>query len=213
MNDIPHQDGAAFFNALEKAIAYGGTIGDMSIVDAFDIAANHVAALLGDAVDTFQRKSYGTCVFLAITAIEETAKAELLAFRANQPDDGSKRGRDPLHIHFEKHVIAIRSTTFMGRLPKILGNSNCKRIKREAETGELVKLREQSLYIHASKDGVTAPATSISRTRAQEVLLLALESADDILVGWTNASYSLGQQFECWIASVNSSELSGDEST
>ena len=92
----------------------------------------------------------------------------------------------------------------MGRLPSLLGEAACARLQEEAETGVLNRLRERSLYFHVNGNDVTTPATAITADRAQEVLLLALESADDILVGWTNASYALGKRFEGWIADVSS---------
>jgi len=205
MTEKPHQDGTAFFAAVESAIAYGGgSLGGMSVADAFNAAASHVAVLLSDAVKAFQRKSYGTCVFLAITALEEAAKVDLLAFRVkSSPAPNAKRGRDPLLSHRKKHIIAVRPTVFMGgRLQQLLGDPTCARLQKEAEAGALVQLREQSLYVHADENGVTTPATAITASRAHEVLLLALVSADDILVGWTNASYALGERFDAWIAEV-----------
>ncbi len=88
----------------------------------------------------------------------------------------------------------------MGRLPKLLGNALCARLQREAEEGKLVALREQALYVHAGKDGVTTPATAITAPRGREMLLLALECADDVLVGWTGEWYRLGERYEAMIA-------------
>jgi len=42
-----------------------------------------------------------------------------------------------------------------------------------------------------------------ARARAREIVLLALESADDILVGLTNDSYQLGESVEAFIAQVS----------
>ena len=183
MTEKPDQDGAAFSAAVKSAIAYGGSLGGMSVVEAFDAAASHVAVLLSDAFEAFQRSSYGTRVFLAITALEEIAKAEIIVFRMEPPSTPrAKRGRDPLLNHFTKHVIAVRPTTFMGRLPKLLGNPVCARLQKEAETGALVQLRERSLYVHVDEHGLSTPETVITASRAQEVLLLALEAADDTLV-------------------------------
>jgi hypothetical protein len=92
--DKPHQNGEQFFEAVEKAIAAGEGLSDQDAVHLFDTAANHVASLLHDAVELFRRSSYGTSVFLSITAMEETAKAEILGFRAQRSD--KKSGRDPL---------------------------------------------------------------------------------------------------------------------
>ena len=82
--------------------------------------------------------------------------------------------------HASKHKLALRPTTFMGRLPKLLGAEQCARLQSEADAGDfLVSLRERALYIHVDEDGVSTPATAISEVCARELLLLALEVADD----------------------------------
>jgi AbiV family abortive infection protein len=200
MSDDSIQRDLAFIEAVQRAIDYGTFVGGESASATFDTAAEHVAVLLGDAADAFRRGSFGTSVFLAITAMEETAKAEVLGFRVKSRPDGSTRGRDPLRDHLQKHRIAIRPTTFMGRLPDLLGTEVCVRLREEAETGGLVKLRELALYVNFDKRGMSTPKSTISRDRAREILLLALECADDILVGWTDASYRVREIFEKWIA-------------
>jgi hypothetical protein len=73
-------DGNAFLEAMEAAIAYGGPAHGVPAVDLFNLAAEHVHRLLNDAVEAFTRGSFGTGVFLAITAMEETAKAGASCF-------------------------------------------------------------------------------------------------------------------------------------
>ncbi|MDP1747879.1 MAG: AbiV family abortive infection protein, partial [Reyranella sp.] len=159
MTDKPHRDGDAFIAAVDAAIAFDKSQGKLSSCE-FDVMASHVAVLLADAVAAFNRDSYGTCVFLSVTALEETTKAEILGFRG-KPGQVRRRKGDPMLSHAEKHRIAVRPTTFMGRLPKILGDDVCARLQREAEDGVLNRLREQSLYIHVDHTGVTTPATAI----------------------------------------------------
>ncbi|HVU41385.1 MAG TPA: AbiV family abortive infection protein [Xanthobacteraceae bacterium] len=188
-----------FLDLVQRSIDYGLSIGGSASV-IFDTAAEHVAVLLSDAVDSFRRGSFGTSIFLAITAMEETAKAEIITFRVRPRPDGSTRGRDPLRHHFTKHQLAIRETTFMGRLPNLLGPEVCARLKQEAGTGCFEKLREKALYVDFNEHGVHTPEATITQERAREIVLLALECADDILVGWTNASWLLRQRFEPWFA-------------
>jgi AbiV family abortive infection protein len=207
MTDKPHRDSTAFLAAVDAAIEHDKSPSGMLSSNEFDLMATHVAVLVADAVACFDRKSYGTCVFLSVTALEETAKAEMLGFRG-RPGPTPKGGRDPMLIHAQKHKIAVRPTTFFGRLPRILGNEVCARLQREAENGELNKLREQALYVHLDHTGVTTPATAVDATRAREILLLALETADDVLVGWTNASMVLGERFDAAIERLSSVELS-----
>lgn len=205
-----NNNGRAFFEAVEAAIAYGGPAHGVEITELFDVAAEHVCVLLADAVEAFRRGSFGTGVFLAITAMEETAKVEILAFRTMRPADAPRRGRDPMRNHASKHRLAVRPTTFMGRLPRLLGEERCAHLRLEAETGELVSLRERALYVHVDASGIATPATVIPEPRAREVMLLALEVADDVLVGWTNRSYVLGERFEAWLDELVAKESGND---
>jgi AbiV family abortive infection protein len=193
-----------FFTSVQAAIEFGGSGYGEDPVLGFDTASQHVLVLLEDAVDAFARSSYGTSVFLAITALEETAKNELLGFRVQKSDGGQKKRGDPLRSHMKKHALAVRPTTFMGRLPKSLGAETCARLKGEATDGTINRLRETAIYASCSADGeVSTPATAVDRTRAREIVLLALESADDILVGWTSDSYDLTEPFEALMARVS----------
>jgi AbiV family abortive infection protein len=193
-----------FFTAAQAAIEFGGPGYGEDPVFGFNTASQHVLVLLEDAVAGFARGSYGTSVFLAITALEETAKAELLGFRVQKPDGGQKRRGDPLRSHTKKHALAVRPTTFMGRLPKILGAETCTRLQQEATDGTINRLRETAIYASCSAEGkISTPTTAVDRTRAREIILLALESADDILVGWTSDSYNLTEPFEALIARVS----------
>jgi AbiV family abortive infection protein len=201
-SDYSIERAVAFVDLVQKAIDHGARVGGASAPEIFDAAAGHVVVLLGDAVDAFRRGSFGTSIFLALTAIEETAKAEIVTFRLKPGPDGPRCGRDPLRDHGQKHRLAIRETTFMGRLPDVLGPEACARLAREAESGGLTKLRESALYVNFDEHGVHAPEAAITRSQARELLLLALECADDILVGWTNASYGLRDRLDPWFTEL-----------
>ena len=165
MSDKPHRNGDAFFAAVDAAISHDKAPVRLT-AEELNTMTRHVAVLLDDAVAAFRRQSHGTCVFLAITAMEETAKAEVLAFRGRPESPPNRRG-DPMLNHAKKHFIAIRPTTFFGRLPKILGDEVCARLQREAEAGGFNRLREQALYIHLDHSGVTTPVTVVDRARAR----------------------------------------------
>jgi AbiV family abortive infection protein len=194
-------DSSDFFSVVQAAIDFGGPGYGEDIVSGFNTACQHVLVLLEDSVSAFARGSYGTSVFLAITALEETAKAEILGFRIEKPDDRKKKGGDPLRSHLKKHAIAVRPTTFMGRLPNILGAEVCKRLQREAIDGSINRLRETGINLNCSAGGeISTPAMVIEKARAREIVLLTLESADDILVAQTSEPYKLGQSIEALIA-------------
>jgi hypothetical protein len=111
MSRTPHQDGSAFFEAVQRAIDHGAPLAELSASETFNGAAQHVAVLLADAVDAFRRRSFGTSTFIAITALEEAAKAEVLGFRVRPRLGESKHVRDPMRDHRQKHLIAVRPTT------------------------------------------------------------------------------------------------------
>jgi AbiV family abortive infection protein len=157
-------EASEFFSAVQAAIDFGGPGYGEDPVLGFNAASRHVLVLLDDAVAALERGSYGTSVFLAITALEETAKAELLGFRIQKPEGAQKNRDDPLHSHTKKHALAVRPTTFMGRLPKILGAETCARLRQEATDGSINRLRETAIYVSCSADGkISAPAMAVDR--------------------------------------------------
>ena len=170
--------------AIENAITFGGAL--YTSVNDFNAAFDHVVATLDDAVLLFKRDSFNTSAFLAITAIEETAKAHVGIFRRERPD-GRAKGRDPLHDHRQKHRMAVLPTVFMGkRLQEALGPDACARLQRQAETDSFVGTREASLYCARSEGRFVTPRTAIEAARAWELLLLAIETLNDNLVGYTS---------------------------
>ena len=200
MTAKPHTDLTGFLEAVDAAIAHDKSPDGALTTAELDTMAAHVGVLLEDAAACYFRHSYGTSVFLSVTALEETAKAEMLAFRGRP---GPVRTRkDPMLDHASKHKIAVRPTTFMSALPRILGDGARARLQKEAEDGALKRVREEALYVHLDHNGVSTPAAIIGQPRARELLLLALVAADDVLVGWTHASYVLGERFDALIKQV-----------
>lgn len=92
----------------------------------FNKACDHVLALIEDALSFFNLTSYGTSVFLSITAIEETAKSEIGIYqRTNEADERSRR-KDPLLNHLSKYLIAILPTVFKRpRLEETIRKDRC----------------------------------------------------------------------------------------
>lgn len=91
VTDEPQRDATAFFAAVDAAIAHDKTSGMLTAAE-FDTMARHVAVLLDDAVACFWQ-SYGTCAFLSVTALEETAKTEMLCFRGRPRPEKNRRDR------------------------------------------------------------------------------------------------------------------------
>lgn len=171
---------------VESAVLFGGALyGEAAAVD-FNSAFDHVVALLDDAAVLFERSSFNTSAFLAITAIEETAKAHVGLFRKGG-DVAKRKGRDPLRDHKKKHQMGVLPTVFMGdRLTTVLGKDACVRLENEAQTDGFTATREASLYCVRLDGRFVTPHESVTKTRAWELLLLAIETLDDSLVGYSS---------------------------
>jgi AbiV family abortive infection protein len=181
------------FARVVEALDYGGALYVDPVPD-FKAACDHIAALLTDAAMLFERGSYGTSGFLAITALEETAKAHVGVFRRDKSE--RSKGRDPFRDHQAKHSMASLPTVYIGsRLSDALGAETCKRLEAEAKAG-FAATREACLYMQRKNGAFVTPGTAIGKARARELLLLAIEAADDALVGFTNHSYRTGERFD-----------------
>lgn len=153
----------------------------------FNRACDHILQLIEDSYSCFNRGSFGSSVFLAITAIEEIAKASVGIYRRSGESGDIKRHKDPLFNHLSKHRMAILPTVFMGkRLEDALGKERCEQLLSEVAEGSLRKLRENSLYFQNIDGEFITPGDLIDKSKSIEMLLLAIEAADDRLIGYTN---------------------------
>jgi AbiV family abortive infection protein len=80
----------------------------------FNRACDHVERLLNDAYILYNHESYGSSVFLAITAIEEVAKIHFGLYRNNEGAENVPRHQDSLFNHREKHRLGLLPTVLMG---------------------------------------------------------------------------------------------------
>jgi AbiV family abortive infection protein len=180
--------------SVEAALAYGGHYFDKP--EEFDLAVDHVAELLDNAVALFGRESAGSSLFLAVTAIEETAKAHVGLFRRDKRPPASK-GRDPFRDHREKHRMAILPTVFMSeKLISALGQERANALHEEAQKHGFVEMREAALYCAWGPSGFKSPKDVVSKQKAWDYLILAIEAANDALVGYSDHSYEVGIQWD-----------------
>ena len=188
-----------FLEAVDRAVEFAGP---RLAPHTFSKVSRHAMRLLDDAVTAFRGGSFGTAVFLAVTSMEEVAKAEMSIYRRGPADPKVSARADPLFNHKAKHVISVRPTTFMGRLREILGEDNCKRLQADAQRGELIRLREAALYSTLGADETTTPNEIVGPEKARETLLLAIEVADDVLVGYNGETFAMGEQMSAWMDEV-----------
>jgi AbiV family abortive infection protein len=157
-------------------------------VDEFDAACDHILEILEESEMIFSRGGFSTSVFLSITAIEETAKAHLGMFTGGGPDPEQRKG-NIFFQHKKKHQLAAQQTVGMGsRLNEALGAERVQQLLRESLDGKLLDQRESALYFQRVNGSIVTPRSTITAERARELLLLAIETFDDALVGFSNHS-------------------------
>lgn len=166
----------------------------IELVEEFNSACEHIVLLLEEAEVIFQHSGYSTTVFLAITAIEETAKAHFGAFTAGGPDP-EKRKNNIFYDHGKKHLMAAMPTVPMGRrLPAAIGEDALARIIEMSHGKELLGLRESALYFERRDGTLKVPRATIDRNLSRTVLLYAIEVFDDALVGSTDYSMKISHR-------------------
>jgi AbiV family abortive infection protein len=195
MSDLPGKSpGDKGLGQIEAAIKYGGAIYSTTSSRDFDAAFDHILELLNAATLLYTNGYFSTAAFVAITAIEEAGKAHVAIFRKDAEGPKSK-GQDPLRNHGAKHAMAVLPTVFFDmRLVHTLGRKACVRLQAEAENGEFVKTREAALYCGRMDGSFVTPQEAVSKARAWELVLLAIATLDDALIGYTNHTNSRGEE-------------------
>ena len=162
----------------------------------FNRGCDHVSELLNSAFQLFMSGAFPTTIFIAITAIEEIAKLEIAVYRRkNATAPAKNRREDHLFNHKAKHSIALQEVIAIGtRLPNAIGEERVRELLNMAETGELIGMREASLYTDVVDGQFTTPSERFFKKDARDILLLALEVWDDRLVGLTNYTYELDEK-------------------
>lgn len=163
-------------------------------VDDFNSACEHVVLLLQEAEGVFQRGGYSTATFLAITAMEETAKVHLGAFTGGSPNPECRKN-NIFSDHGKKHQIAAMPTVSMGeRLQAAISAEVLASILEMSKNKELLGLRESSLYFERRDGSLQSPRTAIDKNLSRSILLYAVEVFDDGLVGFTDYSMKISDR-------------------
>jgi len=156
----------------------------------FDQAVDHIVRLLSDAVLLLENGSHASGAFMAITAIEETAKAHIAPFRKSA--EPVARRKDPLFSHTEKHNLAMAPTVAMGkRLRDAMGEPRMRELMELGRAGEFARIREAAIYVERANDLLLLPCRVVSPELSRDLILLAIEVFDDALAGLTNHSYAV----------------------
>lgn len=163
-------------------------------VDEFNSACEHIVLLLEEAEGVFQGRGYSTATFLAITAIEETAKAHLGMFTGGGPNPESRKN-NIFYDHGKKHQMTAMPTVSMGkRLQAAISEEALVSILEMSKNKELLGLRESSLYFERRNGALHRPRTAIDKDLSRSILLYAVEVFDDALVGFTDYSMKISDR-------------------
>ncbi len=162
-------------------------------IDDFNKACEHIVLLLEESELIYQQGGYSTSVFIAITAIEETAKANFGLFTSG--GDHERKG-NMFYDHHTKHVMGSLQTVAMGRrLQEAISQQSVDEIMAMAQNKGLIKLRENSLYFEKTGSGsIQFPRNIVDQNLARNVLLYAIEVFDDSVVGYTNLSMEISKR-------------------
>ncbi|GAA3721397.1 hypothetical protein GCM10022378_09370 [Salinicoccus jeotgali] len=154
-------------------------------VEDFNECVDHVIRLVKDSFMLFQMKSFSTSLFLSIAIIEEVGKIHVGLFNTRQ----AEVKRDPLRDHKRKQIMGSNYTISMGdRLVNAIGMERLEEIYSMSYSGQLKDLREKSIYCDYEGDGLIIPHEYINEQFSKDILLFAIESFDDNLVGYTRHS-------------------------
>lgn len=159
----------------------------------FNKSIDHVVQLILDSSMLYKAKSFSTSAFLSIAIIEEVAKIHMSLYIKN--DETTKIGKDPLRNHKSKQIIGSNYTITLGeRLQKAIGENEINEIFQLVYSGGMKDLREKALYCDRESDSFVTPSEIISEEFSRKLLLFAIESFDDNLVGYSDHSIEKSKQ-------------------
>jgi len=162
----------------------------------FNKTLSHLKNLILSSKSLIERNFFTQSLFLTITAIEEIAKIEVCIIRGFEKRKLSRRSKDPLFNHKQKHFMSANPIMLIGdRLQKSIGKERTKQIFKELQNGKFVETRENCLYFQRNEEFLFLPNENVDDKLAFEMLLIAIDMVDDKFWGITS------------IASIISDEL------
>lgn len=160
-------------------------------VEEFNKGIEHIIRLIKDSAILYKDESYASSYYLSVIVIEEVAKIHMGLYV--QYEDKEKRNK--LYDHKTKDIIGCNYTLTLGaRLKDAIGQETIEKIINESYSGNLKDNREKAIYCSRVNNQYVVPSDLYSREDARNMLLFAIESFDDNLVGYTD--YSLKQSKE-----------------
>ena len=166
---------------------------------------DHVVQLISDSYVLYINNSYTSSSFLAISVLEEVGKIQMGIFIKGS--DSYVR-KDKLRDHKSKQIVRASYTICMGeRIKNAISNENLEKIFKFIYSGELKDLREKVIYCDRKNNSIVTPKDLITQEFARNLLLFAIESFDDNLVGWTNYSIELSKKTDLFFEIIANSKM------
>lgn len=194
-------------DAAHKAVTFGSPDFEITTADDVNRYLDYLMSLMKASETLYSAGHYHLAAFTAITAIEETSRAHLSAFR--KASAKRKKGRDPLRDHHHKQKAAV-SVVFMGRrMHEVFGGEEAaNEFHQKINDGYLNEMREKSLYCFARAGGFVRPTDFVGIETARVILLVAIETADDTFCGITDYSFQVSKEFDEMFERLRSNEVS-----
>lgn len=189
---------------LEVAkVLNGESIFFIKTADDLNVGIDHLFRLINDSYILYQNKSFASSVFLAIAVIEEVAKIHMALFVKGTNTYVKK---DKLRDHKSKEMIGVNYSICMGtRIKETLGDERLEKLYNLAYSGKLKELREKSIYCERCDGAVVTPYDIITQDFSKSILLFAIESFDDNLVGLTTHSMDVSIKTDTLFESLSNS--------
>ena len=166
---------------------------------------DHVVQLISDSYVLYINNSYTSSSFLAISVLEEVGKIQMGIFIKGS--DSYVR-KDKLRDHKSKQIVGASYTICMGeRINNVISNENLEKIFKFIYSGELKALREKAIYCDRKNNNIVTPKDLITQELARNLLLFAIESFDDNLVGWTDYSIELSKKTDLFFEIIANSKM------
>ena len=166
---------------------------------------DHVVQLLSDSYVLYINNSYTSSSFLAISVLEEVGKIQMGIFIKGSD---SYMRKDKLRDHKSKQIVGASHTICIGeRIKNSISNENLEKIFKFIYSGELKDLREKAIYCDRKNNNIVTPKDLITQELARNLLLFAIESFDDNLVGWTDYSIELSKKTDLFFETIANSKM------
>ena len=166
---------------------------------------DHVVQLISDSYVLYINNSYTSSSFLAISVLEEVGKIQMgICMKGSD----SYVRKDKLRDHKSKQIVGASYTSCMGeRINNAISNENLEKIFQFIYSGELKDLREKAIYCDRKNNNIVTPKDLITQELARNLLLFAIESFDDNLVGWTDYSIELSKKTDLFFETIANSKM------